>query len=234
MVEIWYRTLGFHNNPFSIKPYVYHPEIIGHDLNGLFGSIENGSVVLIEGEYGNGKTTILKKIINKFGGKGNLIYYSCNRTGDYVDFDGLLKGRKSFLGRLFGSDGEVIVLLDEAQDLSKEDSLRLVDLYNSGKFKSIVLVGKDLKDLQIDDTLKNLIGKNILKLKHVKPEDAVELVRRRIGNVALMNDEIIKEVFNKSDKNPRKLLKNCELVCKYAVDNGYSEVDKEHIRKVLG
>ena len=61
-MDIWYKELGFYNNPFSIKPMAFHDEIIGYDVDLVLGKIGNGEVMLIEGNYGKGKTTILKVV----------------------------------------------------------------------------------------------------------------------------------------------------------------------------
>ena len=64
-------------------------------------------------------------------------------------------------------------------------------------------------------------------------EDAIKLVRKRIGNLPLLSDEMIVEIFKKSKYNPRKLLANCEDVCKQAIDNFDDAVAQEHIDEIL-
>ena len=41
-------------------------------------------------------------------------------------------------------------------------------------------------------------------------------------------------IFKKSGKNPRKLLKNCEDVCRHTISQGYKQVKDDHVKKVLG
>jgi len=126
-MEIWYKELGFYNNPFSIKPAMYTDELYGYNLGMILDKISRGEVLFLEGAYGKGKTTILKRIIREFGGGRNLVYYSCNRTEKNIDFDELLKGKYGLLGNLFNMKGEnMILLLDEAQHLNEEDSNTLI------------------------------------------------------------------------------------------------------------
>jgi len=62
---VWYHKLGFFNNPFSVKPVVFHDEVIGYDqtMREIIEKIMDSNIVFISGEYGTGKTTALKGII---------------------------------------------------------------------------------------------------------------------------------------------------------------------------
>lgn len=231
-MELWYKDLGFYNNPFSIKPLAFHDEIIGNNIRDVISKIEKGNVLFIEGEYGNGKTSVLKRIVREFGGSRRLVYYSCNRTDKNIDFDNLLTGRYGIIGRLFGiKPKDMILLLDEAQELSCEDLDRLKSYYKK-HFWSIVLVGYKYNNLQVNG-FKEIIGDNILSLRKLNVDEAIRLVRRRIGTLNFLSDNIIKTIFERSKMNPRRLLKNCEEVCKYAYSKGASQVTAEHIDKTL-
>ncbi len=232
-MELWYKQFGFHNNPFSIKPLAFHDEIMGYDVDLVLTKIQNGEVLFLEGDYGKGKTTILKKIVRKFGGQKKVVYYSYNRTEANVDFDRLIKERHGFFGSLFSDDNNLILLLDEAENLSPEDSENLTAMHQKN-FKSIVLVGKDYNNLGNANGLQTMIGANIIRLGELTEDDAINIVRKRIGYINLLSDDIIKVIFKKSGRNPRSLLKNCEDICKHAVEQGYRQVKEEHVKKVLG
>jgi type II secretory pathway predicted ATPase ExeA len=236
-MDIWFRKLGFFNNPLSIKPAAFHNELFGYDgiVNDLFEKVKNGEIILIEGDLGVGKTTILKKIIREFGGQRKLVYYSCNRKEYDLEIDDLLKGVYGFIGKLFGLRGNnMIALFDEAHELEEEDFDNLVENYENQNFKSIVLVTNDLKKVKLTPRMKELINKNIIKLTRLDAESSVSLIRKRIGGSSIISDDIIKKIYKKSENNPRKLLKNTEEVLRYVVDNGEEEVSEEHIKKVLG
>lgn len=236
-MDLWYRQLGFYNNPFSIKPAAYHDKVYGNEaaIEQVIRKIREGGIVFVEGDYGAGKSTLLKRIIRTFGGKKEVVYYSCNTTEDKIDIEGLIKGRKGFWSLLFSGDENLILLLDEAQDMSKEDSEAVMQSFNDKKFKSIVLVTKDLKKMGMADGMKKAMEKdNTVKLGKLSSEDAIKVIRKRTGNIKLLSDEMIKLVLKKSDNNPRKLLKNCEEICKYTVENIEDTVKEEHIKKVLG
>jgi len=236
-MDIWYNQLGFYNNPFSIKPAAYHDEVLGCNgvVDEVLDKIRSGSVLFIDGEYGTGKTTILKKIISEFGGRKKIVYYSCNRSENGLDVERLVKGGRGFFGKILGNDPKnMILLLDEVQDLTKEDCEALHQRFDDKSFKSIVLVSKDYKNVTFGNGLKGLIGKNIIKMKKLNNDEAVEFVRKRIGNLKILSDGIIKTLNKRVDGNPRKLLRNCEELCKYAVENFEDEVKEEIVKKILG
>ncbi len=238
-MEIWYRQVGFYNNPFSIKPAAFHDNLFGYDtaINEVVKRIKDGGVIYVEGEYGAGKSTLLKKIVHAYGGKKQVIYYSFNVAEDKINIPTLIEGRKGFWSGLFfsGEDENLILLLDEAQDMSKEDSEEVMKAMNDKKFKTIVMVTKDIKKMNMGDGMKKTIGKdNVIKLNKLTEEAAIKMIRKRIGDTKLLSDAMIKLILKKSDYNPRHLLKNCEEVCKYAVENIEDVVKEEHVKKVLG
>ncbi|MFH1331667.1 MAG: AAA family ATPase [archaeon] len=238
-MELWYKQIGFYNNPFSIKPAAFHDQLFGYDaaIEQIIKKIGEGGILFVEGDYGAGKSTILKKIIHAYGGRKEVIYYSCNITEDNINFDQLIEGRTGFWASLFfsGGDENLILLLDEAQDMSKEDAEEAMKRLNEKKFKTVILVAKDLKKLNLIDGMRKAMGKdNVIRLGKITNEDAIKMIRKRVGDTKLLSDNIIKLILKKSDYNPRKLLKNCEEVCKYAIENIEDVVKEEHIRKVLG
>lgn len=226
--KIWYKEIGFYNNPFSIKPGAYFNNMFGlKDLiKKVNYNISTGNIILIEGAYGNGKSTLLRGIIHRFGGKGRVVYFSCNRIEERLDVEKLVTGNANLINRLFKiKPKELILLLDEAQWLSKEDLSRLVRYYRSKYFSSIVLVSPKFNQDNLPESFSSII--KTFNLGEISDEDAVKLIRKRAGNLPYLNDELIKYVFNKSNKNVRSLLKHCEVLCKYAFENDLDEVSKE-------
>lgn len=232
MNNIWYKRIGFFNNPFSIKPAAYHDSLsgFGSTIDDISYAILTKKMVFIEGDYGQGKTTILKKIINDFGGKKQVAYFSCNRLDGRLDVQRLLKKRYGFLGNLFGLEAkDVILLLDEAQYLGNDDYKRLGEHHKTGQFKSIVFVSP-----KINGDANGLLSKAlVVDLKNINQTEAVKIIRQRVGHLHLLSDEIINKTFERSNNNVRELLKNCERLCKYAVDNEMTKVTEELLDDAL-
>jgi len=232
-IKTWYSSLGFYSNPFSIKPAAFHDELFGYEdmLNKINSKISNGSVVFLTGQYGSGKTTILKRIINRFRKKIIIIYYSCNQS-ESIDFDRLLYSR-TFLRRLFHiRQKKNVLLLDEVQDMNKKDSDRLCEYYSQGFFKSMILSSMKANQVRFTDCLKELTRDNIFKIGKLNKKQAVDLIRKRIGNIEFLKDGIIEKIYS-LNSNPRAFLKNCEELCRYASETGAKEVTDKHIKDVL-
>ena len=58
-------------------------------------------------------------------------------------------------------------------------------------------------------------------------------MRKRIGNIELLSDKVIIQLFLLADKNPRRLLEFCEDVSRYAAEIGDDKVLEFHIKEVL-
>jgi energy-coupling factor transporter ATP-binding protein EcfA2 len=235
MNTIWYRELGFHNNPFSIKPAAYHDKLFGYEdaVAKVIKSIEANKFVFIEGNYGEGKTTILKHVLRFFGGHKKVIYFSVNRVEKRLQIRRLLNERYGRIGRWFDiRPKDMILLLDEVQYLDPRDLEKILKFKNEGHFKSVVFVGQKYEEKNFPEEVK----KNLkhFKLEKLNENDAVNIVRKRIGDLELLSDEIIKKIFVLSDKNARTMLKNCEQICKNAVDYGAEKVSEKDLEAFFG
>jgi AAA+ ATPase superfamily predicted ATPase len=227
----WFHELGFYNNPFSIKPAAFHNELMGYEklVEEINDKVNNYSMLLIYGEYGTGKTTILKEVINEFRGQRKVIYYNCNQDETTIDFDKLLINAGGFFSRLFRiRKNNMIMMLDEAQDMNKKDIKKSKEYFDEGYFKSVVFVSK-IEDLKHIKEIEELVGDNKFKLGEISKTDAIRLVRKRIGDMEFLQDKIITKIFTKN-KNPRNFLKNCEEVCRHAFEEGSTEVTDEHVK----
>src|SRR3989344_906458 len=235
--DLWFREFGFFNNPCTIKPAPFDNKIFGQgkiseDISYL---IPSGNMIFIEGPLGTGKTSLLHKVIEQNRGKKKVIFFSCNRIEHDLNIEELLRGRYGFWGRLFGlKPKNMIVLLDEAQDLSEANTERIKYFFDQGNIKSVIFTGTSFKEVNFHDSVKERIGSNILRMKELIEEEAVDLVRNRIGENELVSDEVIRRVFLLSSRNPRRMLQNLDRLCKEAVDRHENEVKIENIRRLTG
>lgn len=219
----WFKKLGFNHNPFMIKPYAFSDELHGYKpyIQKINTSINNGKVIFIEGDYGVGKTSVLKQVIAEFSGQKRLIYYSANRSEGGIDFDSLISGRAGFFGRMFGQKPmNLILMIDEAQKMNLHDSEKIEELIEQGYFKSVVLVSDDIKKVNFSKKLRKMIGKEVIDLGEAFTEqNAQKMVKDRLGDESdFMPSKVVKLIYTKSLKNPRKMLENLEDVAKYTID----------------
>lgn len=233
--KIWYRELGYHSNPFSIKPAAFTDSVQGCEemINEIVTNIHASGLLFIEGEYGEGKTTILKRLITEFGGHGKVIYFSCNRIEQRLNVKKLLNDKYGFIGRVFDLQPKnMILLLDEAQVLDDKDYEKLMRYYESGNFLSVVFVGRQYDPTTVPERLRRLI--KVIRLEKISSEEAVKLVRKRVGSLSLLDNEVIGYIFNKSSQNPRQLLKNCEELCRQAFERGEKKVTAQIVDSFFG
>ncbi len=235
MNDLWYRKLGFYSNPFSIKPAAFDNELVAYDMSFVYKKIENGEMVFLEGDYGSGKTTILKNIISRFRGKNKIIYYSFNASEDGFNLSQLLNGANSLLRRVAGFKiKNIIMLLDEVHTMKATDAKKLLKPYEDGTIKSVVFVSHDYGLTSFPEEYKKLLNGNIIKTINLTAQEAIALVKKRIGNLDLLSDKMIAKIFLLSDKNPRRLLEYCEDLSRYALEMGDNKVTDYHITEVLG
>lgn len=233
MDEPWFRKEGFFSNPFSIKPAVFHDEVVGYQLEPVFEKMDEGTVLFVEAPIGTGKTTILKHIVRRYGGKHKLIYHSHTHS-ESLDVKKLIRGA-SFLGRVLGKmPKDMLLLLDEASDLTLDDNKTVLSFLESGNLKSVVYFGTEYLAKRHPPELKRMLNGNVIRFYKLSPEQAVEIVRKRIGQLPLINDDVIKQTFVRVNYSPRKLLQACEDLCRTAVARSAKQVTPEHVESVLG
>ncbi|MFH2027563.1 MAG: ATP-binding protein [Nanoarchaeota archaeon] len=231
---VWYKKIGFHNNPFSIKPAAFNDSLFGVEdtVSEILKLIRSNKCCFIAGEYGSGKTSVLKRIINEFRGKGKVIYHSFSTSSQALNMNKLLVGRSSFIKRVFNIKAKnVIILLDEIQDMTLKDAKQVKEHHNNKHFQSVLFVAKQL-DNKMPQEVKDLVEDRIFIFKGLKDDDAVKLVRKRVGKIKIISDDIIGKI-NQRANNPRDLLKNMEDIFRHAIENDEKKIDEKTISAVL-
>lgn len=230
----WYKKLGFNSNPFSIKPAAFVADVVAYDLDFLMQKIKDSELLFIEGQYGTGKTTILKSIIANFKGRNKIIYYSFN-SGVKFDLKSLVDGANSVIRKVTGiKHSNMILLLDEVHTMKPDDSDQIIKYYQDGILQSVVFVSHSYEETQLSSEVKSYLKGNVIKTVPLNQDEVFELIRSRIGDIDLFSKKAIKTIFEHAEKNPRKFLEYCEDVARYAVERDEYRVNDEHIEAVLG
>ncbi|MFH1182175.1 MAG: hypothetical protein V1702_04410 [Candidatus Woesearchaeota archaeon] len=231
MEEAWFRKEGFYSNPFSIKPAAFHDEIIGYKLEPVMQRIDDGAVLFVEAPLGSGKTTLTKRIIRNLKGKSRIIYHS-HMHSERINVGKLLKGA-SFSAKVFGMLPKgAVMLVDEAAEIRPEDGEEILKFVEQGNLKSAVFFGTKYFPKRFPEGLAKLINGNVVKLSYLTPEQAVQMIRRRIGSLKLITDDMIRQAFVRVNYNPRRLLEACEDICREAALGTTAKT--EIVEKVLG
>ncbi len=233
----WYIKAGFKENPFSIKPGFFNNKLFGLDMvvNELAYRIDSGTMSFLEGDFGTGKTSVLKAIIERYKGKKQVIYFAANRIDRKLDIEELLQGRYGAWGRLFNRKPKnMILLLDECQGLSKVNSERVKNYFDHNYIKSVVFTGTNFRSVKFHPSIISRIGiQGVVRIPKLTYDDAIHLVRNRIGESQLLTDDIIKRLFMLGDYNSRRLLHFCDAVCRNAVEKNRESVTLKDLEEVL-
>lgn len=231
----WYTEYGYKNNPVESDPFKTKEDPLGYEteINELLYNIEAGNSVIIEGPENSGKTLLLSKVIERFGGNGDLIYVDSNHMNKRLDIESLILGNEGFLRRTFKKKPKgMILLLDNILDLPLKTYELLQYYYDQDYLKSIIFSTKSIKKLNLPESFLNRIGKRIIKTKALTMEEAVDLVLTRLDQDLISQDKLEK-LYVISDKDLKKFLKNVERVLSYMAENDEEELDFKTISKVV-
>lgn len=231
MADVWFRKLGFGRNPFAIKPAAFSYELFGPDIKGVLSGIEDGKVLFVEAPLGHGKTTLLKGIINRFGGRRKVVYVHAVPSQS-IEVKELLK-RSSLANFITGSlPSGMVLVVDEAQNLMEDSSAQIMEFYKSGNIRAVVFFGTSYQGSSFAGELKAMMNGNLVRLSRPTPEQAVSIVRSRIGSLSLLSNEVILMAYRKAQGNPRRLLQICEDMCRAAIEEGKLSVSPSKMLEV--
>ncbi|MBL7170074.1 MAG: ATP-binding protein [Candidatus Aenigmarchaeota archaeon] len=226
----WYEELDYEENPFKDNE---DTELIGYEelIDEVLYRVASGNMVCVEGKSGAGKTAILKAAINKFKGTGRLVYINGQQFDNGLNIEKILKKKAGLMKRLFNKKPKnMILLLDEVQNLSQTNCERIKYYFDNNFIKSAVFTSSDLNKANFTTSLKERMSKTI-RLREIMEDEAVDIVQSRLGSDEVMSEEIIKEIFNRTNKNMKIFLKNCEELCAFALENNGKTVLPEHLKE---
>ena len=256
---------GFTLKPFEIVPnpqFLYPSDPHRKALSYLeYGLKEGAGFILLTGEVGSGKTTILKDIISRFSGHTSLAMVFNTRVDSLQliamvneefglnpegkDKVALLRELNSYLIEEYANHGKPILIIDEAQNLSLDtlEEIRLLSNLEAENTKllQIVLAGQpELKTLIAKPELRQLkqrinIGCHLRPLRREETEDYILYRMEKAGNREAVTFEAgaMDLIYRFSSGIPRLINVLCDFILLAAFADQVRDVTLDMVREVI-
>ncbi|MFC1657368.1 XrtA/PEP-CTERM system-associated ATPase [Candidatus Moduliflexota bacterium] len=227
-----------------------------------YGISENIGFILMTGEVGSGKTTILRDLIKNLNGNVKLSkVFNTKVTSDQMialineDFGldvsgkekvGMLRELNDFLIDQHAREMQPILVIDEAQNLSAEllEEIRMLSNLetNMSKLLQIVLVGQpELRNTLALPELRQLrqrisISCHLLPLSREETESYIyhRLEKAGSGNSIRFHEGTIDSVHDFSRGVPRLVNIMCDFLLLTAFSGGTKEITADMAQEVAG
>jgi len=262
MYESFY---GLNENPFNVTP---NPEFIFLGKNHrealaqlLYGVREKKGFIVITGEVGTGKTTLIHFLLEKLEGNNHtrtaLLFNPKLTVHDFIQYilkdlgvrvQGQTKGEHlhhlhRYLLNAYRKGERVVLIVDEAQGLNPDllEEIRLLSNLETSKSKliQIVLVGQPELDKTLSQPEFRQLRQRINLRYHLAPlseKETREYIEKRLriagSHEPIFTDQAIQEIYRRSGGIPRLI----NILCDNALLNGYAldqkQVDEKSIREV--
>lgn len=262
MYESFY---GLKENPFNVTP---NPEFIYLGENHrealaqlLYGVRERKGFIVITGEVGTGKTTLVHYLLEKMDGNGHtrtaFLFNPRLEVNDFIQYilkdlgvrvQGETKGEylhnlHRYLLNAYRKDERVVLIVDEAHGLDPEllEEIRLLSNLETSKSKliQIILIGQP----ELDRTLSRPEFRQLrqrINLRYYLPplseKETREYIEKRLriagAKESPFTDKAIKEIYMWSGGIPRLI----NILCDNALLNGFAldqkKVDERSVKEV--
>jgi type II secretory pathway predicted ATPase ExeA len=264
-VGFYMDFFGFQERPFTLVPdpdFLFWSPQHRRAYSVLeFGILSRAPITLVTGGVGCGKTTLLRELLRQFGnritvglisnaqgGRGELIQWVLNSLDVPFNTDSgyvqLFQKLQDYLIEEYAAGRRVVLIFDEAQNLSAEslEELRMLTNINSGKDEilQLVLVGQpELREMVLEPSLRQL-AQRIAASFHLLPMDeksVLELIQFRLqaagGTGAEITPAAVKTIHRVTHGVPRLVNQLCDMALLYAWSMDNHHVDEHVVQSVL-
>jgi general secretion pathway protein A len=255
---------GLKENPFSIQPdpdYLYFGRRHTYAYAMMeFGIKNRAEFMVISGEIGCGKTTLIRHLLNNLAPDLNvgLVYNTSREIANLLEWVMLALGLpyeglsevalfdafQRFLIEQYGLGKSVLLIVDEAQNLSTDalESLRMLSNINADKNQllQIMLVGQpQLKDMLTRPDLLQFSQRVEFDF-HLKPfaaDDVHHYIEHRLAiagrKIPLFTAEACARIAEASQGVPRRINILCSTALIYGFAAGSERIDLDLVEEVL-
>ncbi len=226
-----------------------------------YGIVENKGFVVITGEIGSGKTTLINYLLDKIEEKfqtalinntliqpGNLIKMLCQDFEiDTVGLDDsdLLTAFYQFLINQYSQRKRVILIIDEAQNLSFDalEEIRMLSNFELDKqhLFQVILVGQPQLRFKLRQKAIQQLAQRVSVHYHIsglKEEEVKEYINYRLQiagakNLDIFLDEAVEAIYIFSRGIPRLINILCDTALVYAFADGLKQVNRDIIEAIV-
>jgi putative secretion ATPase (PEP-CTERM system associated) len=255
---------GFTHKPFQLTPdpeFLFLSRVHKRALTYLnYGIADNSGFILITGEIGTGKTTLIRSMLKKIPqkikiarinntkvGSAQLISmineeFGIDTTGD--DKTRMLSKLTDFLIDQYAKGGRSMIIVDEAQNLSPTllEEIRLLSNLETDKSKllQIILIGQpELKNILLRSDLEQL-RQRIAVSAHISPlsrEETEAYIRHRLKvagneNAIIFGDGVMDELHAFAGGIPRMINIACDFILVAAYAEGLKTIDADLVKEI--
>ena len=263
--DIYTGFFGMHERPFTLLPdpdfLFWTPEHRAAFTILEYGIVMRAPITVLTGEVGAGKTTLLQHLLqsieddttiglisNAQGGRGDLLRWVLNafsvETAPGIDYVGMFQALQDFLLHEYAEGRRVIIVIDEAQNLSVEalEELRMLTNINSNKddLLQLVLVGQpELRELIMRPELRQFAQRVVASyhLRPMSPETVDKYIRHRLTHAGGTGEEFAEgaaaEVHRLTGGVPRLVNKLCDFAMVYCALGEERVVTAETVNQVV-
>ena len=257
------RFFGLTERPFSLLPdpdFLYlSPQ---HKLARAYleyGLTQKIGFVVLTGEIGTGKTTLIKSILKAKAGKQRLgvLYQTSFDAGDLLELllrefeiqghfntrAARLSAFNQFLLQAFSRGEHVVLIVDEAHNLGAAalEEVRLLSNIQTDKepLLQVILVGQpNLRDRLRQPSLRQLAQRVGVHF-HLQPldeEESKEYIQYRLaraGGSGIFTPSALDKLFQVTQGVPRRINAWCDLALVAGFAEGRQEIDQEFLETVV-
>jgi general secretion pathway protein A len=241
---------GLKENPFNVTPnpeYIYLGEHHREALAQLFyGVRERKGFIVITGEVGTGKTTLIHYLLDKMSGnhtKTALLFNPKLSIDDFIQYilkdlgvrvQGKTKGEylhnlHRYLLHAYQREERVLLIVDEAQGLKPEllEEIRLLSNLETSRSKllQIVLLGQPELDKTLSQPGFRQLRQRINLRYHLAPlsqKETKEYIGKRLriagAKTPIFTEKALRQIYLRSGGVPRLI----NILCDNALLNGYA------------
>lgn len=255
---------GFREKPFNVtpNPRFFYPNPVYQEAyaNLLYGIRERKGFLVLTGEVGTGKTTVLRRLMDNMDstlrfvffynttlGFEELLSFICDELRLQPHGDGRLKkiqALNQFLLEQLRKGSTAVLFIDEAQNLSEQvfENLRLLSNLETAKEKllQIVLAGQPELENKLDQPELRQLKQRVslqCRLDRLKEQEVGPFINYRLKTVGYQRNDLfvgsaVKQIAFYSQGIPRLINVICDNALLIAYAASQKRVSSEIIREV--